>query len=1107
VCCAFRTDFRSMNQNRHDRIVRAPRFVELRTSVCLLFALFGWSLIAKANSRYESMEVDDTRSPELVTRVSHSGNIVALEFSFDGSILASASADGRLILWNATTGDQLRTIPIRGGVPSQIAFDGSAQRVYLLSQTGIVRYDLASNRSKVVLEGREYGAFAVSPDGKWIAAEEGSGVTLVKLGDSTSRYVLESRKDALHQTQPVFKFRQDSTKLAIGHKDGSVLLYSLAPAISHRVVRFADFEISDLAFNPSEGLVVSGCFWEGEAASHCGLRIVNAFDRHVLRDLPNFRSTDMKFSGNAGRLLAFGNNADVSSLEAFDLHSPENDVTLDCKPTRGKNGAGALRMIGGDQLAYPIAVTRDGKWLALAPEPWDRISMKEIGGSQGFSLRAGSIFEIEQVEFVNQGTALASSASNEVDLWNLAQGGLVASWPSVGSFAVSRDRFSVAFFDQRKQIEIVDTRTLNTSRLDVQAQGIVDVVALADSGQSVVWSERGMTTTYFQWTGKSDEAPYELCHYSMTPVHSTGGSGDNVALLCEEGSGLPSIVVWNLEKHTRKAIEARAETLSLSLSPDDRFVAALLLDGSISITDLLTGRNRRLSKGDGYDYSAIAFQRDGYHVVAGGSDGTVHFWNLQSDRPVTRAVHGSQVTAIASGSMHLVASGGYDGSVVLSDGRTHEVLGRLVSVRPNGWFVATDEGLFDGTPEALGWAGWRESWRKPAVPLDAFFEDFYTPGILTRIFDGDKPKPVAGVRLGEKLRIPGLRALLGRGVVSLRQEQLCMRDKPTSDLLDNLGLTFQGQPQALSVDDFSLSPRADCRYYVDLKGSSLDYELVSRYLAAAQEPIKSKWDSVTIDLTTATIHIQTIALGHYPHLPALDLRYSTRDADAFEAYFNEASSASNGPGPKVKVWEGLRDERATSYGVRNRLETIAKEARENDVIVLFLTGHGAIPPGEEMFYFLTADVTGRTSAEIRAGGLSVLMLADSMRRMRSRRIVVFLDACLSGGTLDSLSRVALAKIAAEEEVDKLEGRASLPAAVHVFAAATPFENAVELNSIAHGVFAKALLDMLHGPPVTLRNLLPQLGVEVEALSATLKRKQTPVGFNVGADFSLNFAPR
>lgn len=1076
----------------------------------LLLVILGWSFVAEGKSTDQRKKIADTRPPELVTRVSHSSNIIALEFSFDDSILASASSDGRLILWNAMTGDQLRTLPVRGGIPSQIAFDRSGHQIYLLSQVGIVRYDLASNRSRVVLKGRNYGTFAVSPNGKWLVAEEESGIVLVNLDDSKKHYVLASHGDSLHQVQTVFKFRRDSAKLAIGRSDGSLLFYSLRDSISRSTVRFPNLEIADLAFDPQQGLIVGGCFWDSPEATHCRLRIVNALQRRVVREIEDFRPNGMKFSGDASRLLAFGSSGDVSFLEAFELRAGNGDITLDRRPTEGLTAAGPLGMIAGKQINYPFAVSRDGIWLASAPEPWDRVSLRQIGGSKEFALKAGSIFGVEQLDFVDEGTALATWANNEVDLWNLAQGGLVASWPSIGSFAVSRDGYSLVFFNEQKQIEIVDTRTLHLSNLDLHPQGIVEVVATADSAQSVVWSERGFITTYFESTRTSREAPLELCHYSMTPVHSTGGSGDTVALLCDEGGESSSVVVWNLRTHVRKTVRGGTEILSLSISPDDRFLATLLLNGSISVTELATGRRRWFPKQRGLDYSAVAFQSDGHHLVAGCSDGTLHFWNLQTGEITTRAVHSSQVTTIANYATRLVASGSYDGSIALSHGRTHAVLGRLVSVHPQGWFVTTDDGLFDGTPDALQWAGWRESWRDPPVPLDAFFEDFYTPGILTDIFEGDTPSPMPGLRLAEKLKIPGLRVLLGHGVVSLQHRegglQLCMRDRPTSDLIENLGLTFQGEPQVLDVNDFSASSRTDCRYYVDLKGDYADYELVSRYEAAARAPIKSKWDDAMIDLANATIHVQTVALGHYPHVPALDLRYSTVDADALEAYFRATPFTSTKTGPRIKIWEGLRDEKATSAAVRSRLETIGKDAHEDDVIVLFLTGHGAIPPGEEMFYFLTSDVTGRTSAEIRAGGLSVLMLADSIGRLRSRRIVVFLDACLSGGTLDSLSRLALAKVRAQEEMDKLEGRVSPPAAVHVFAAATPFENAVELNSIAHGIFAKALLDTLYGSPVTLRGLLPLLRENVDVLSTSLKRKQTPVGFSVGADFSLNSRP-
>jgi WD40 repeat protein len=1044
--------------------------------------------------------------PELVTRISHSSNITAMAFSSDGSTLASVSSDGRLILWNTSSGDQLRTLRVTGGLPSQVAVSRSGRYVFVLSQIGITKYSVESRRSEVVLRGPDYGAFEVSGDGQWLAVERASGVTLRQLTSPHAQRVLLPERTALHQTQPVFAFRGDSRQLAIGLADGSVTTYVLGPRIFRTIQRIKGFDVHDIAFSKTNGVVVAGCFWATPDATHCGLQVRPVRGRQSLIDIAEFRPSDMKLSRDGSSLLTFGSHNSRNVLEFFALSQRASAISVDSRPADTSLGSGLLGLGTQRRFSYPVAISSDGRWLAAARDPsWDRIVVRQIENRQELLLKAGSIHEIEQLAFVNKGASLAVSHGNETELWDLVRGGLVASWPSLGSFAVSPDSFSLAFFDKANELQVVDTRTLRAQSLRPSSSGIFDVIGISDGATSVIWSKREFVTEYLAWTDGLNPQPVELCHFSLKPVHSFEPRSGLVAFLCDSESDAPKIVLWNLGNHTKTELAGSIDIVALAMSSNGQRIAAVWRDGSVTITNTRNSRTLRLSARAGLYFSSVSFAQDGESIVAGRSDGAVVYWDSSTGQVKVAAIHGSEVDAVSTSS-RMTASGGYDGAITLFDARQRSALGTLVSVENQGWFATTAAGLFDGTPDALQWAGWRQSWKEPIIPLDTFFEDFYTPGVLTSVWQGDHPMPPAGAALSERLRIPGLHSLVGQGLVRLDERngslRLCMRDKPTSDLLENLGLTFQGEPQVLTPDRFGNLAQIDCHYAVTLNGHLKDYELVSQYLAAAEKPLTSKWDDSIIELQGATVHVQTVALKDYPKVPTLALHYAIADAEAFESYFATEQSLARENGPQIKIWDGLRDNQATIAEVRRRLEEIGKTAKEEDVVVLFFTGHGAVPPGEEMFYFLTADVGGLTSSEIRSGGLSALMLADAVRGLRARRVVVILDACLSGGSLDSLGKVALAKIRTEEQRDLMDDRPSVPAAVYVFAAATPFQNAIELSKIGHGVFTKALLDSLNNDQVMLRSLLPRLRSRVDELSVSLPKKQTPVGLAVGADFSL-----
>lgn len=78
--------------------------------------------------------------------------------------------------------------------------------------------------------------------------------------------------------------------------------------------------------------------------------------------------------------------------------------------------------------------------------------------------------------------------------------------------------------------------------------------------------------------------------------------------------------------------------------------------------------------------------------------------------------------------------------------------------------------------------------------------------------------------------------------------------------------------------------------------------------------------------------------------------------------FFDANKAKLLPYKNVKVWDGFYD-----------------------VLVLLFSGHGTVPAGQEMFYFVTSDTNGQSPASERDTGLSTAMLAEALRDSGSAR--------------------------------------------------------------------------------------------------------------------------
>ena len=101
------------------------------------------------------------------------------------------------------------------------------------------------------------------------------------------------------------------------------------------------------------------------------------------------------------------------------------------------------------------------------------------------------------------------------------------------------------------------------------------------------------------------------------------------------------------------------------------------------------------------------------------------------------------------------------------------------------------------------------------------------------------------------------------------------------------------------------------------------------------------------------------------------------------------------------------------------------------------------PKGGDVF-FDPVDSRGNSPEARRETGLSTAMLAEALRDMPARRVVLIIDACQSGGVVDSLGKIGEVKAKAEVRRAELEAQAGTAGAEHqhavgvyVIAATTP----------------------------------------------------------------------
>ena len=320
--------------------------------------------------------------------------------------------------------------------------------------------------------------------------------------------------------------------------------------------------------------------------------------------------------------------------------------------------------------------------------------------------------------------------------------------------------------------------------------------------------------------------------------------------------------------------------------------------------------------------------------------------------------------------LHRVGEGGPPRALKL---RRFEHRPFMSDVDPIDWLVVDDrEGWFDGTATAMREIGWSSADAVGTRPVDVLFDDFYYPGLLASVVAGQRMPSVPDV--AARIRLPALRSLLRTKLasygVSGGVQVLCVLPAavPTAGKPHGLGQFGEGDFRPLKA----VPNDPDCPFQVDLEGlgSSLPKADAESGLAT------TAWDGLADKTPSGVLQVQAIGIDTYddPSFQPLVRSASAarRVTDAFRSVWRAGSR-------DVNLWAPLINTSATKDAIVNRLGELARTAGPDDTVLLFFSGHGVVPAGEEMFYYIPADFHGSRVADLSTGAVSATVLADFVR--------------------------------------------------------------------------------------------------------------------------------
>ena len=149
----------------------------------------------------------------------------------------------------------------------------------------------------------------------------------------------------------------------------------------------------------------------------------------------------------------------------------------------------------------------------------------------------------------------------------------------------------------------------------------------------------------------------------------------------------------------------------------------------------------------------------------------------------------------------------------------------------------------------------------------------------------------------------------------------------------------------------------------------------------------------------------------------------------------------------------LTDERATRDAILDGLGWIEKSTTQNDVAMVFLSGHGWNDPADRTYYFIPLNFEG---AQLRRTAVPSVEIQKAIQSTMGK-VVVFLDTCYSGNVLGAGGRELRGDVngLANELVSAENGAV-------VLMASTGNQVALERPEWGNGAFTKFLVEGLGG---------------------------------------------
>ncbi len=608
---------------------------------------------------------DLTTGQEIRSWQAHEARINDVAFSPDGTLLATASSDMTVILWEVATGEQVHLLEGHQDIVNSVDFntDGSL----LVSASGTSSNTQESPDASLRLWNPETGEevqvirghsgaifeakFASGENDTWIVSGAGSLDRTMRVWDIT----LEDDPSTEPNEQQIFisNPHEGWVRSVDFSPDAQFVVSGVWDSVNSGTLRL---------YNISTGLETRRYFGHTDVINSLfflpdGKRMISAGNDRTVRiwDLATGLQVQ-RFDGHDDRVLAVGLSDDGSQIlvGAGNLNQTPLDTSIRLYDLGF--GAETVRYTDHDDFVWGIEFSPDGEFILSTSGNLNRddsdnsVRYWEAATGETMLTLEGHLDTIDDVAFNTDGTlAVSASWDRTVILWDLSDGSQVR-------------QFGTPLTRAEANEEEASRRQEDNSLVPYEGEGhggrVYSVVFTPDEKFIITGAGDGYVRV---WDVETGEEVQRLTGHTKA-VNAVDITSDGKIIL--SGSADGTLRLWDFETGAliHELVGHSSDVTDAGFSEDNLWVLSGSKDSSLRLWEVATGAFIRSFIGHTGQVNTVDISADGQFAISGAADTDIRLWEVATGTEIRRfEEHTDWVNTIAfSPDGELAVSGSND---------------------------------------------------------------------------------------------------------------------------------------------------------------------------------------------------------------------------------------------------------------------------------------------------------------------------------------------------------------------------------------------------------------------------------------------------------------